>query len=68
MALPSQAELQARSDAAEKRLAELKFAHDTFLAELEKIESAENNLLKQAREYLDKSKMHQILHHINTLK
>lgn len=68
MALPSQNELNDRNKAASDRLAELQVAHDNFLAELEKIENSENELLNQAREYLDKSKMYKILHHINTLK
>lgn len=68
MSLPSQTDLQQRVQTANQTLVDLQIAHDRFLSELEKIKTSEKELLVQARDFLDKSKVYQVLQHINTLK
>ena len=61
-------ELQQREDLATKRLADLASAYTTFVQAWNDIEAEEMDALEALHDYIDKSKLADILHTITHIK
>ena len=68
MPLPTTQDLQNQQQDTEEKIKRLQAAYDSFLADWEKVEREEQKMAEKLRQVIDKSKMHDILDTIHSIK
>ncbi|EKE06818.1 MAG: hypothetical protein ACD_18C00267G0003 [uncultured bacterium] len=68
MPVPTQAQLEESKKMNQERLNRLQQAYDNFVTEWDGIEKEEKEILEQLRSYVKKSKIHDILNTIHSIK
>lgn len=68
MPVPTRSELDQRSQKSTERIQELQDAYAEFLRVWKQVEENHRTKLAELNKYIDKSKIHDLLHQIDTLK
>ncbi|MDD2656386.1 MAG: hypothetical protein PHQ18_02335 [Patescibacteria group bacterium] len=68
MPVPTQAQLEESKKMNQEKLLRLQQAYDNFVIEWDGIEKEEKEVLEQLRSYVKKSKIHDILSTIHSIK
>jgi hypothetical protein len=68
MPIPTQAEHEEHKKETQEKIRRLNEAYDSFVVGLDELEKEQNSLVSQLKKYMDKTKIHDILSKIHSIK